>query len=114
LCWCVPGVLHPLRPPYRRQKPKKASHEPRWLTIYLGWAQWCLKHRIATLIGAAVFFFGSFALVPLLPTGFIPPDDLSQTQVYITLPPGRTFKHTLAVAEHVSASVERNGHVAHA
>jgi multidrug efflux pump subunit AcrB len=30
----------------------------------------------------AVFFFGSFALVPLLPTGFLPPDDLSQTQVY--------------------------------
>jgi hypothetical protein len=26
-----------------------------------------------------------------LPTGFLPPDDLSQTQVTITLPPGSTF-----------------------
>ena len=88
-----------------------ASQQPRWLTIYLGWAQWCLKHRIATLIGAAAFFFGSFALVPLLPTGFIPPDDLSQTQVYITLPPGSTFKQTLAAAEQARAIVETNPHV---
>ena len=52
---------------------------------------WCLQHRVLTLLGAAVFFFGSFALVPLLPTGFMPPDDLSQTQVYLSLPPGSTF-----------------------
>jgi len=63
------------------------------------------------VLGAAVFFFGSFALVPLLPTGFIPPDDLSQTQVYVTLPPGSTFKQTLAAAEQARAIVERNPHV---
>jgi multidrug efflux pump subunit AcrB len=28
----------------------------------------------------------------VLPTGFIPPDDLSQTQVTLTLPPGSTFE----------------------
>jgi multidrug efflux pump subunit AcrB len=33
------------------------------------------------MLAAAGFFFGSFSLVPLLPTGFVPPDDLSQTQV---------------------------------
>ena len=44
-----------------------------------------------TTLAAAVFFVGSFMLVPLLPTGFIPPDDLSQTQVTVSLPPGSTF-----------------------
>ena len=34
---------------------------------------------------------GSFMLVPYPPTGFLPPDDLSQTQVYSSLPPGSTF-----------------------
>ncbi len=107
----VARMLTPMMAAYILHKPEKASQQPRWLTIYLGWAQWCLKHRIATLIGAAAFFFGSFALVPLLPTGFIPPDDLSQTQVYVTLPPGSTFNQTLAAAEHARAIVERNPHV---
>ena len=61
--------------------------------------RWCLRHRVLTTIGALIFFFGSLALVPLLPTGFIPPDDLSQTQVQIALPPGATFAQTNATAE---------------
>ena len=65
------------------------------MAVYAGWAAWCLKHRLKTTFAALVFFFGSFALVPLLPTGFLPPDDLSQTQVYLSLPPGSTFKETL-------------------
>ena len=35
------------------------------------------------MLAATLFFFGSVALIPLLPTGFIPPDDNSQTQVYV-------------------------------
>jgi multidrug efflux pump subunit AcrB len=50
-------------------------------------------------------------LVPLLPTGFIPPDDLSQTQVSLSLPPGSTFKQTLAAAEQARAIVQKNPHV---
>ena len=42
--------------------------------------------------------------MPLLPTGFIPPDDLSQTQIHVELPPGSTFEETIAVAE---ALIER-------
>ena len=52
-----------------------------------------------TTIATLIFLFGSIALVPLLPTGFIPPDDLSQTQVSISLPPGATFAQTFATAE---------------
>ncbi len=107
----VARMLTPMMAAYLLHAPKKAHDTPTWITIYLGWARWCLKHRIATLIGAAVFFFGSFALVPLLPTGFIPPDDLSQTQVSVELPPGSTFAQTLAAAEQARAIVERHPHV---
>jgi multidrug efflux pump subunit AcrB len=58
-----------------------------------------------------VFFFGSFALVPLLPTGFIPPDDLSQTQVYVSLPPGSTFKRDARRRRAGARHRERNPHV---
>jgi multidrug efflux pump subunit AcrB len=50
---------------------------------------------LVTMLAATVFFVGSFMLVPLLPKGFLPPDDLSQTQIYLTLPPGVTFKDSL-------------------
>ncbi|WP_138678627.1 efflux RND transporter permease subunit, partial [Candidatus Accumulibacter phosphatis] len=84
---------------------------PAWLVRYEGWAAWCLRHRLATLSAAAVFFFGSFALVPLLPTGFLPADDLSQTQVHVTLPPGATLAETVAAAEQARAIVSANPHV---
>jgi multidrug efflux pump subunit AcrB len=51
------------------------------------------------MLGAALFFIGSIALVPLLPTGFVPPADRGQTQINIELPPGSTLTETRAVAE---------------
>ena len=107
----VARMLTPMMAAYLLKPPKPDHTEPRWLALYLRWAAWCLRHRIATMIAAAVFFFGSFALVPLLPTGFIPPDDLSQTQVYLSLPPGSTFAQTYAVAEEARRIVQKNPHV---
>jgi multidrug efflux pump subunit AcrB len=92
-------------------RPRVSHALPGWITLYLKWATFCLKHRVLTLVGAAVFFFGSFALVPLLPTGFIPPDDLSQSQVTITLPPGSTFEQTYRMAERTRDIVAQNPHV---
>ena len=57
------------------------------------------------------FFVGSFMLVPFLPTGFLPPDDLSQTQVTITLPPGSVYAETRDVAEQARVIVARNQYV---
>jgi len=107
----VARMLTPMMAAYILKAPKHDDKEPRWLAIYGSWARWCLNHRILTLVGAAVFFFGSFALVPLLPTGFIPPDDLSQTQVTLTLPPGSTLKDTYALAEQAREIVQKNKHV---
>lgn len=104
----VARMLTPMMAAYIMHAKKRSKHEPRWLTIYHGWAAWCLKHRWWTLFGAAVFFVGSFMMVPFLPTGFIPPDDLSQTQVTLTLPPGSTLKDTLAAAEHARVIVQKN------
>jgi len=107
----VARLLTPMMAAYLLHRPDKDYTQPRWLTVYLGWAAWCLRHRIATQVAAAAFFVGSFALVPLLPTGFIPPDDLSQTQVYVTLPPGSTLQQTVAAAEQARAIVASNPHV---
>jgi multidrug efflux pump subunit AcrB len=85
--------------------------EPRWLDTYQGWAGWCVRHRWVTMFMAGLFFVGSLALIPLLPQGFIPPDDNSQTQVYIELPPGATLQQTIATAERARQLVSAVKHV---
>jgi multidrug efflux pump subunit AcrB len=73
--------------------------EGRTLRSYLQVAAWCIKHRFITMLAAAAFFVGSLMLIPLLPTGFIPPDDNPQTQVFVELAPGATMTQTQASAE---------------
>lgn len=107
----VARMLTPMMAAYLLKPPTKSYADPYWMRTYMKWAAWCARHRVLTLFGAAMFFFGSFSLVPLLPTGFIPPDDLSQTQVYISLPPGSTLKQTLATAEQARMIVQKNPHV---
>ncbi len=89
-------------------KPKTQGHaEARWEKVYMRMAGWCLKHRVATSIVTAVFFFGVLAgLTPLLPTGFMPPDDLSQTQITLRLPPGSTFEQTYAATRQAEALIK--------
>ncbi|MDR2839603.1 MAG: efflux RND transporter permease subunit [Azonexus sp.] len=107
----VARMLTPMMAAYLLQPPKKTVSPPRWLDRYEGWASWCLGQRKKTLLVAAAFFCGSFALVPFLPTGFIPADDLSQTQVYLSLAPGSTFEEAFAVAEKARVIVAQNPHV---
>ena len=107
----VARLLTPMMAAYLLRLPKQPYTEPRWMKRYTQWVGWCLQHRLVTIGAAAAFFFGSLALVPFLPTGFLPPDDLSQTQVSLELPPGSTFEQTLASAEHARAIVGQHPHV---
>jgi len=70
---------------------------------YLTLAKWCLSHRIATSLIAVAFFAGSLSLIPLLPSGFIPPADHAQTQVTLELQPGTKLEDTTEAAERARA-----------
>jgi hydrophobe/amphiphile efflux-1 (HAE1) family protein len=61
---------------------------------------WALKHRAIVLIMAVGLLFGSFQLIPFIPTGFIDRDDTGLSTVSIELPPGSTLQQTdLAVQQ---------------
>ena len=95
----VARMLTPMMAAYLLKPLVGVEKEPRWMQRYMRVAGWCLKHRLATMVGATLFFVGSVALIPLLSKGFIPPDDNSQTQVYLELPPGSTLLQTKQAAE---------------
>jgi multidrug efflux pump subunit AcrB len=93
-------------------KPIVTEHKDgRVMQWYMSASAWCLKHRWLTSLGAGLFFVGSIALIPLLPTGFIPPDDNSQTQVNLELAPGSTLAQTQAIAEAARQLISRVDHV---
>ncbi len=73
------------------------------MRTYLRMVRACLRHRLLTSLFALAFFVGSISLVPLLPTGFVPPADRGQTLVNVELPPGSTLAQTRAAAERVRA-----------
>ncbi|RYF37592.1 MAG: efflux RND transporter permease subunit, partial [Comamonadaceae bacterium] len=85
--------------------------DARWMRIYMRCVNWSMRHRVATMVMSTLFFFGSIALIPLLPTGFIPPDDNSQTQVYLELPPGSTLEQTRTAAEQARQMLVKVDHV---
>lgn len=107
----VARMLTPMMAAYILKPLVGAEKEPRWLSFYMRLAERSLRHRFTTMVLATLFFFGSIALIPLLKTGFIPADDNSQTQVYLSLPPGATLAQTLAMAEETRQRVMAVEHV---
>ncbi|CAB5681875.1 Swarming motility protein SwrC [Delftia tsuruhatensis] len=97
----VARLLTPMMAAYLLKPLAGSAREPAWLAWYMRAVQACLRHRWRTMLGAALFFIGSLALIPLLPSGFIPPDDNTQTQVQVELPPGARLEQTIAMAEQV-------------
>ncbi len=99
----VARLLTPMMAAYQL-KAKLADpneHNSRLMQRYLVLVRWALHHRGLTLAFALLFFIGSLAIVPLIPSTFLPPSDLAQSNLTIELPPGSTLAQTYARAEEV-------------
>ena len=108
----VARMLTPMMAAYLLRAPAKTSeHAPRWVGVYLRLVHSCLRHRSLTAAAAAAFFVGGVWIAATLPGNFMPPDDDSNTQVTLTLPPGSRLLDTLAVAERARDIVRGNDHV---
>lgn len=108
----VARLLTPMMAAYILKPKKHQEQKDGWLMQrYIKVMRWCLTNRLKTAIASAVFFIGSIMLVPLLPTGFVPPTDRAQTQINIELPPGSTLKETMAIAERVRLAVAQDKNI---
>jgi len=107
----VARVLTPMMAAYIMKRGKREHQDPFWMPAYMRASAWALHHRWITIGLAGAFFVGSIMLIPLLPTGFIPPDDNSQTQVYVELPPGSTLAQTRQAAEAARSLLGKVDHI---
>ncbi len=124
----VARTLTPLMGAYMLKADQGKEHaDPRWMTGYLRLLDWALgdsgrdptqpkprrslgarlvgrvrDHRMWVMGGGALFFAGSLGLAAMLPFEFIPPEDLSRSNITIQLPPGATLEETDAVVRRIS------------
>ena len=96
----VARLLTPMMAAYvLKAHPKVTAQDGWFMRHYLDVVRWCLKHRFITALVAIAIFIGSLMIVPLLPTGFIPPDNSIQTAAKLELQPGTTLEATYQTAE---------------
>ncbi|MFG6487546.1 efflux RND transporter permease subunit [Roseateles sp. BYS78W] len=109
----VARMLTPMMAAYILKAPTHEHKEPFWMARYMKTARWAFTHKGKTLAITAAF--GVAACTPqfmgAIPGAFLPPDDLSQTQISIELPPGSTYEQTAAIAEQARAAAAQHGHV---
>ncbi|HYH38852.1 MAG TPA: efflux RND transporter permease subunit [Azospirillum sp.] len=60
---------------------------------------WSLRRRWIVMVAASMIFFGSFALVPLIGTEFVPAADLGESVVEVETPVGSSLSYTTAKVE---------------
>jgi len=73
---------------YLVKRTAKVESTSAWyLGFYTRVLKWCLRHRAATLTIAIALFVGSFALVPIIGTTFLPEMSGNMLTVTIEMPP---------------------------
>jgi HAE1 family hydrophobic/amphiphilic exporter-1 len=89
-------------------KAKVKVGESWYVKLYTPALKWALGHRALTLIIAAVLFFGSLGLLPVIGTSFISGMGEEQLVVQIQMPPGTDIGVTSATAAQVEALLVGN------
>jgi len=101
----VARLLTPMMAAYQlKAHPARTGHT-RLMAWYLGWVDAALRHRARTLWIAFALFIASLAIVPFIPTTFIPDSDLGRSNLALELPPGTRLADTVAITEQARAKL---------
>ena len=79
--------------------------------LYVPMLKWSLAHRAITLLVATLLFFGSFALVPVIGTAFIPSMSEQEITVEVVMPPGTDLIATQEMAISLEKALSENPEV---
>jgi len=95
----VARLITPMMAAYiLRPEKKHVEKQSALMGWYLKIVAWTLHHRWLTMGATLVLFVASLMLVKLLPTSFIPDNDIDQTRVEIELTPDVALEDTERVA----------------
>ena len=66
---------------------------------------WSVRHRVITLMAGLALFAASLASTGLLPSGFLPKQDMARTLFMVELAPGARLADTIATTDRVAARI---------
>lgn len=102
----VARLITPMMAAYiLRPEKKHVEKQSALMDWYLKVVSWTLHHRWLTMGATLILFVASLALVKLLPTSFIPDNDIDQTRVEIELTPDVALEDTERVAAMASERI---------
>lgn len=94
----VARLVTPMMAAYILKPEDNYVEKDSWLMRqYLKTVSWTIRHRWLTLSVTLVLFMASLTLVKLLPTAFIPDNDINQTRVGIELTPDASLEDTARI-----------------
>lgn len=110
----VARLITPMMAAYiLRPEKKHVEKQSALMDWYLKVVSWTLRHRWITMGATLILFVASLALVKLLPTSFIPDNDIDQTRVEIELTPDVALEDTERVAALASERILAMPEVSH-
>lgn len=110
----VARLITPMMAAYiLRPEKKHVEKQSALMDWYLKVVSWTLHHRSITMGATLILFVASLALVKLLPTSFIPDNDIDQTRVEIELTPDVALEDTERVAAMASERILAMPEVSH-
>lgn len=102
----VARLITPMMAAYiLRPEKHRVEKQSKTMDWYLKVVSWTLQHRWLTMGATLILFVASLTLVKLLPTAFIPDNDIDQTRVAIELTPDVALEDTERVAAMASARI---------
>ena len=110
----VARLITPMMAAYiLRPEKKHVEKQSALMDWYLKVVSWTLHHRWITMGATLILFVASLALVKLLPTSFIPDNDIDQTRVEIELTPDVALEDTERAAAMASERILAMPEVTH-
>jgi len=107
----VPALSNLLVSGKTKAKEEAVEKDPWYRRMYTSTLKWALSHRALSLIIAAVLFFGSIALLPIIGTSFIPEMSEKMLMVEVEMPQGTDLLTTAETAEQVEQVLGQNPEV---
>ncbi len=94
-------------------KPKPEVHvtEGPVMRFYTQLVRASVRHRFVTLVLGLAIFIGSLMSTSLLPSGFLPAEDVARLLLAVELPPGSTLADTERVTNEIAARLKQHSYV---
>ncbi len=108
----VARLITPMLSAYFMRNHGEPQQEEGWLLrSYTRLITWSVHHRIITLIAGLGILGGSIYSMQLLPSGFLPAEDLARVLIAAELPPGSPLDDTRKVSDQITAMLRQHPEV---